>query len=218
MSNTIGILSLQGDVVEHQEHFARLDIECRKVRAPEELENLAGLIIPGGESTCLFRLMRIFRLDDAIKRRVAAGMKVWGTCAGAILVASHVIDEGPKLGLANITVKRNAFGGQLQSFKTTAPIPKLGHDTFPLTFIRAPKIVEAGNDVEVLLKIQDFYAMIETESVLATVFHPELTPCLDIHRYFAEKCGVRSNSEKIESATEWDLTSWTRFTNIEPGS
>jgi pyridoxal 5'-phosphate synthase pdxT subunit len=212
MSNTIGILSLQGDVVEHQEHFATLGIECRKVRRAEELEDLAGLVIPGGESTCLFRLMRIFKLDTAIKKRVAAGMKVWGTCAGAILVAAEVVGEGTKLELANIRVQRNAFGSQLQSFKTVAPIPKLGHDAFPLTFIRAPKILEVGNDVEILLQMQDFYAMIETESVLATVFHPELTPCLDIHRYFVEKCGIRIDQEKLETTAEWDMTSWTRFT------
>ena len=210
---TIGILALQGDVVEHIEHFARLDVTCRPVRRAEEMENLAGLVIPGGESTCLYRLMSIFGLDDAIRRRVDAGMKVWGTCAGAILAADDVVGEGGKLGLVRMTVERNAFGSQLDSFHDQAEIPRLGPGMFPLTFIRAPKILDVGDDVDVLLRMQDFIAMAESERVLATVFHPELTPCLAVHRYFAEKCGVSTRDPSADD--DWDMTSWTQLCRVD---
>ncbi len=209
---TIGILALQGDVVEHIEHYRRLGVECRPVRRAEEMQDLPGLIMPGGESTCLYRLMRFFGLDDAIRRRVEDGMKVWGTCAGAILAADDVVGEGGKLGLIRMTVKRNAFGSQLASFHSQAEIPRLGSGMIPLTFIRAPKIFEVGDDVDVLLHMQDFIAMVESDDVLATVFHPELTPCLAVHRYFAEKCGVPTREPSADD--KWDMTSWTQLCRV----
>jgi 5'-phosphate synthase pdxT subunit len=157
--------------------------------------------------------MRFFGLDDAIRRRVEDGMKVWGTCAGAILAADDVVGEGGKLGLIRMTVKRNAFGSQLASFHSQAEIPRLGSGMIPLTFIRAPKILEVGDDVDVLLHMQDFIAMVESDDVLATVFHPELTPCLAVHRYFAEKCGVPTREPSADD--KWDMTSWTQLCRVE---
>jgi len=216
MNKKIGILALQGDVLEHMEHFERLRVPCKPVKDEKDFENINGLIIPGGESTCLFRLMKIFKLDTVIKEYVDKGMKVWGTCAGAILVADQVVNEEAKLSLVAMKVQRNAFGSQLESFNTKAKIPKLGNDDFPLTFIRAPKILEVSDDVEVLLKLNDFIAMIETDNVMATVFHPELTPCLAFHRYFAEKCGIEPTVEQGHDFDKnWKMTSWTKFAQVK---
>lgn len=217
MNKTIGILALQGDVVEHIDHFERIGVPCRPVRRQNEFDNLAGLVIPGGESTCLHRLMTIFGLDQTIRERFNHGMKVWGTCAGAILAADNVVGEGPKLGLIPMSVQRNAFGSQLESFHTQAAIPRLGTGTFPLTFIRAPKILDVGEDVDILLRMRDFIAMVESERVLATVFHPELTPSLAFHRLFAQKCGLDTSPHTTtddDNDENWTPTSWTRLCPI----
>ncbi len=213
----IGVLDLQGDVFEHLDHLERVGIQTRAVKRVEELDNLAGLIIPGGESTCLSRLMRTFEIDQAIVKRNREGMKLWGTCAGAILLAGSIRGEIPHLGLIDMEIERNGFGSQLDSFTCETLVPKVSPLPMPLTFIRAPKIKGVGNGVDVLLKMDDFIAAAESPGVLVTVFHPELTPSLEFHRYFARKCGLkpRGGGEKLAgSPPVWNRTSWMRFARI----
>ena len=210
-NRTIGVLDLQGGVYEHLDHLKRLGIEGRPVKQARDFEGLAGLILPGGESTCLVRLLRIFGLDALIKQKFREGLKLWGTCAGAILLARTLTGEEPHLGLIDIEVQRNSFGSQLDSFACEALVPKVSSEPIPLTFIRAPKILGTGRDVEVLLRMKDFIAAAESPEVLVTVFHPELTGSLAFHRYFACKCGIEPSAEKALRDRPWDVTSWTQF-------
>jgi len=209
----IGVLDLQGGVCEHIDHLQRLGIDARPVKQEKDFDGLAGLILPGGESTCLARLLRIFAIDEIIIRGFREGMKLWGTCAGAILLAGKLTGETPHLGLIDIEVQRNGFGSQLDSFACESSVPKISPDPVPLTFIRAPKILRVGEGVEVLLRMDDFIAAAESPEVLVTVFHPELTGCLAFHRYFARKCGLHPHEEGDLDPT-WDKTSWTRLARI----
>ena len=212
----IGVLDLQGDVFEHLDHMERLGVAVRPVKRAEDFQGLAGLILPGGESTCHARLLRIFGIDKVIIRNFQEGMKLWGTCAGAILLAKSLTGEAPHLGLIDIEVERNGFGSQLDSFASEASIPGVSATPIPLTFIRAPKILSAGKGVEVLLRIGDFIAAAESPGVLVTVFHPELTPSLAFHRYFARKCGLKPGGEETAIDPSWDKTSWMRLARITP--
>lgn len=212
----IGILDLQGDVFEHLDHMERLGVAVRPVKKVEDFEGLAGLILPGGESTCLARLLRLFGIDKVIIRKSQEGMKIWGTCAGAILLAKSLVGETPHLGLIDMKVERNGFGSQLDSFTGEACIPALSEIPIPLTFIRAPKILSVGSGVKVLLRIGDFIAAAESPGVLATIFHPELTPSLAFHRYFANKCGLQPSGEETAMDPSWENTSWTRLARITP--
>ena len=209
----IGVLDLQGDVCEHLDHLERLGVAARPVKQTEDFEGLAGLILPGGESTCLARLLQIFSIDKVIIRKFHEGVKLWGTCAGAILLAGKLTGEAPHLGLIDIEVQRNGFGSQLDSFACEALVPKVSPEPIPLTFIRAPKILRVGEGVEVLLRMDDFIAAAESPEVLVTVFHPELTGCLAFHRYFARKCGLHPHEEGDLDPT-WEKTSWTRLARI----
>jgi len=193
MPGIIGVLDLQGGVVEHLAHLAALGLPARRVRKTADFEGLTGLILPGGESTCLSRLLRRYGLDRAIEEHSRAGLKLWGTCAGAILLAREVVGEAASLGLMDIRVQRNAFGSQLDSFNLTLEIPAVAPEPVPLTFIRAPKILRLGAAVSPLVEIDDYCAAAEDRDSLVTVFHPELTPSLAFHRYFAGKCGIRSH-------------------------
>lgn len=207
----IGILSLQGGVAEHAEHLDALGLTWREVRRVDQLDGLAGLILPGGESTCLGRLMQIFGLDVAIRSAHAAGLPLWGTCAGAILLARRIDREKAYLELLDITVARNAFGSQLDSFKTTASIPELDPDPIPLVFIRAPKITATGPGVRILLQLDSFIAAAQDDRTLATVFHPELTPSLAFHRHFAGMCGLETTPQPPR---DWNSRTWTRFASL----
>jgi len=207
----IGVLDLQGDVFEHLDHLSRIGVEGQPVKEPSEIEGLAGLIIPGGESTCLARLMRIFGLTDAIIREHDRGMKVWGTCAGAILLAKTVIGESPHLGLIDIAIERNGFGSQLDSFSGQAPVPRIAEAPQPLIFIRAPKIRQVGPGVDILLKMDDYIAAAENPTVLVTIFHPELTESLAFHWYFARKSGLDVSDTVPSHDPTWNPQSWTRF-------
>lgn len=212
----IGVLDLQGDVFEHLDHLERLGVAVRPVKKAEEFDGLAGLILPGGESTCLARLLRVFGIDRVIVRKYHEGMKLWGTCAGAILLAKTLVGETPHLGLIDIEVERNGFGSQLDSFTGEATIASLSPTPIPLTFIRAPKIVRVGSGVSVLLQIDDFIAAAESPDVLVTVFHPELTPSLVFHRHFVTKCGLWPGGADTAIDPRWDSTSWTRLARITP--
>lgn len=203
----LGVLDLQGGVDEHIEHFARLGISAVRVKHAHDFGRLAGLVLPGGESTCLARLLHIFALDNALIDAHHNGMKVWGTCAGVILLAAEIVGESAHLALVDVTVQRNAFGGQLDSFNTTARIPEVSLADIDLVFIRSPKIVRIGPDVRPLLTIDNYVASAESNSVLLTVFHPELTPSLAFHRHFAAKCGIATDAAP-DAAREWTRTSW----------
>jgi 5'-phosphate synthase pdxT subunit len=153
-------------------------------------------------------------MDAAIREGFARGLRIWGTCAGAILLAKRLRGETPHLALIDIEIERNAFGSQLDSFNTVADVPKVSRAPLPLTFIRAPKIRSAGPDVEILLRMHDYIAAAESEQILVTVFHPELTPALAFHRYFLQKCGIPVPADAPEFEPGWDLTSWTRHMRI----
>ncbi|MBE9546220.1 MAG: pyridoxal 5'-phosphate synthase glutaminase subunit PdxT [Proteobacteria bacterium] len=213
---TIGVLDLQGDVSEHLDHLERLGIAGVRVKEPADFAHLAGLIIPGGESTCLFRLLNIFGIKDVILREFQRGLKLWGTCAGAILLAKNIVGESPCLGLIDIEIERNAFGNQLDSFACEALIPRVAPQPVPLTFIRAPKIIRVGIGVEVLLRQDDYIAAAESPDILVTIFHPELTPCIAFHRYFALKCGLKPRDDAEHSIIDptWDSRSWTRHAQV----
>ncbi len=203
-------------MVEHLDHLERLGINARPVKEEADFQGLAGLIIPGGESTCLSRLLRIFSLDAVIGREFRRGMKIWGTCAGAILLARTVTGEASHLALIDMEVERNGFGSQVESFACEALIPAVAPEPLPLTFIRAPKITQVGTGVQVLLKMGEFAAAAESAGVLVTVFHPELTGCLAWHRYFARKCGLAPYDESQVPSLDpnWNKNSWTRFTRL----
>lgn len=208
----IGVLDLQGGVQEHLDHLRRVGVAARPVKRAADLAGLAGLIIPGGESTCLARLLSIFGLDVAIRQAYDQGLKLWGTCAGAILLARENVGETPFFGLIDIAVSRNAFGSQLDSFNREALAPAVARKPIPLTFIRAPKIVRAGEGVQVLLRLDDYIAAAEDDRILVTVFHPELTPSLAFHRYFARKCGLNVvGSDDAGLDPDWTPLSWARF-------
>ena len=208
----VGVLDLQGGVHEHLEHLDRLGIPYARVKQPADFTDLAGLIIPGGESTCLARLLAIFELKEVVLQHYLRGMKIWGTCAGAILLADKVVDDKPCLGLIDLEIERNSFGSQLDSFKSEAIIEAVSADPIPLTFIRAPKILRAGKDVQALLRMDDYIAAAESEGILVTVFHPELTGCLALHRYFALKCGLTPVAETVHQ--DWDNVSWMKLARI----
>jgi 5'-phosphate synthase pdxT subunit len=202
-------------VHEHLDHLERLGVSARRVKQASDFADLAGLIIPGGESSCISRLLNIFEIKDVLLQAHRNGMKIWGTCAGAILLAQKVVGENPCLGLIDIIIERNSFGSQLDSFVSEALIPAVADEPIPLTFIRAPKITGVGKEINVLLKIDDYIAAAESEDILVTVFHPELTGCLALHRYFAIKCGLKlaANSHDYIDPL-WKSSSWTKQAGI----
>lgn len=187
----IGVLALQGDVREHLAALAECDVIARPVRRPEELASVDGLIIPGGESTTISKLAQIFDVFDPIQQRIKEGMPVYGSCAGMIMLADRVLDGRPdqrSFGGIDMTVRRNAFGRQVDSFE--APV-NLDGAPFPAVFIRAPWVeaVEAG--VEVLGRVEDGpvdgkIVAVRQGHLLATSFHPELTGDLRVHQLFAD--------------------------------
>lgn len=191
----------------------------RPIKIPADVLNLAGLIIPGGESTCLARLLDIFGVSDAIKTEFERGMNIWGTCAGAILLARNVIGESSHLRLIDMDIERNSFGSQIDSFTSAAVIPRISPYPLPLTFIRAPKIRRIGPGVISLLQIEDYIAVAESNRVLVTVFHPELTGCVAFHRHFVRKCGLRPLDESrvpdIDPA--WNRNSWMHYAPVPQG-
>jgi len=209
----IGVLDLQGGVHEHLDHLDRLEISYRRVKDKDDFEDLAGLIIPGGESSCLCRLLNIFQIKEVLIDNYRRGMKIWGTCAGTILLAKTVIGEESCLSLIDIEVERNGFGSQLDSFTSNALITEVDPEPLPLTFIRAPKIIKVAENIKVLLKVGDYIAAAESESILVTVFHPELTGSQAFHRYFAAKCSIILNDrENGHIYSDWRNDSWTRMT------
>jgi len=165
-----------------------MGVLASEVRLPRELEGLDGLIIPGGESTAIVRLLRTSNLIEPLKSLAAEGFPMWGTCAGMILLAKRLDATGtPALDAIDIGVRRNAFGRQVDSFEADLPVPALGDPPYRAIFIRAPIIEEVGPGVEVLARLSDGTAVaVRQKRLLATAFHPELTPDLRFHRYFVQ--------------------------------
>ena len=185
----IGVLAAQGAFIEHIAVLNKLGVEAIPVRLPGQLSGLDGLIIPGGESTSISNLIDAFGLRDEIKRLAENGLPVFGTCAGMIMLASEITDgnKATPLGLMKISVRRNAFGRQVDSFEADLSIPALGSDPFPGVFIRAPFITGVNNDVEVLASLSDgTIVAARQEKLLVSAFHPELTEDIRFHRYFLD--------------------------------
>lgn len=190
----IGVLALQGDFREHRISLEKLEADVSEVRLPEHLEGLSGLIIPGGESTAIGKLMVAYGLLDAI-REFGKTKAIWGTCAGAILLAKNVGKKQPLLELMDITIQRNAFGRQIDSFEIDLPVPflKPSHPDYHLTFIRGPIITEVHEKAKPLLSLPDGRIIAAQQGkLLATSFHPELTDDLRFHRYFLELASSES--------------------------
>ena len=191
----IGVLASQGAFAEHISALQRLGVEAVPVRLPRELKGLAGLIIPGGESTSISRLMLDYDLSREIREQARNGLPVFGTCAGMILLAKKASDSDiESLGLMDITITRNAFGRQRDSFETELLIPKLGEKPFPGVFIRAPLIKQVNGQAEILARLADDTAVAARQGkLLASAFHPELTDDLRFHQYFLDI--VNGNTE-----------------------
>jgi len=183
----IGVLALQGAFREHRLMLERCGADVVEVRSPEQLEEVQGLVIPGGESTTIGKMMVRWGLLKKIRERAAAGMGIYGTCAGMILLAKEIIgSDQPRLGLMDITVKRNAFGRQRESFEADLDVPEFGAEPLRAVFIRAPYIEKAGKEVQVLAEVNGKIVIARQDRLLATAFHPELTNSEQVHRYFID--------------------------------
>lgn len=190
----IGVLALQGDVREHLSALAECDALARPVRRPEELDDVDALVIPGGESTTMSNLAITFGLLEPIRKRIAGGMPVYGSCAGMIMLAATVLDGRPdqeSFAGIDMTVRRNAFGRQVDSFEADVRIEDVPGDDFHAVFIRAPWVEEVGEDVRVMGRVTSGPAAgrivaVRQGNLLATAFHPELTGDLRVHRYFVD--------------------------------
>ncbi|MCI0476283.1 MAG: pyridoxal 5'-phosphate synthase glutaminase subunit PdxT [Anaerolineales bacterium] len=182
----IGVLALQGAFIEHIKILRALDVEAIQVRKPEQLRDLDGLIIPGGESTTFGKLAVEYGLIEPIRAMCDAGKPVWGTCAGMIFLAKEIGRAQPLIGMMDIQVKRNAFGRQVDSFEIDLDIPALEpRAPFHAIFIRAPLIASVGKSVEVLAKLDDgTIVAARQDNLLVTSFHPELTNDARFHKFF----------------------------------
>lgn len=200
-SSLVGVLALQGDVVEHVAALERAGAHPTTVKTPEELALVAGLVIPGGESTTVMKLIDRFGLAAPIVDRVRGGMPLWGTCMGMIVTAHDIAGTNqPTLDLIDITVRRNAFGRQNESAEVELPIPALGRKPFPAVFIRAPWIERLGPSVELLAARDGHGVMVRADNVLATSFHPELTGDPRVHAYFLGMVEAARAQGKASSA------------------
>jgi 5'-phosphate synthase pdxT subunit len=184
-NKTIGVLALQGAFLEHEALLKRCGARTRQVRTPEEVQAIDGLIVPGGESTTIGLLMHKFGLDTVIKQKAAEGMPIWGTCAGMILLAQEIDGfDQPRLGLMDISVKRNAFGRQVDSFEADLELQDIG--SIRGVFIRAPYAQRVWGNARVMSRYRDKIVMVQQGNLLCTAFHPELTEQESIHRYFLQ--------------------------------
>jgi len=199
---TAGVLGLQGDVVEHLAALRAAGADAIEVKTQADLARVDGLVIPGGESTTVMKLLARFGMADPIVARVRAGMPLWGTCMGMIVAAKDVAGLGdqPTLGLIDITVRRNAFGRQNDSAEVPLAIPALGIEPFPAIFIRAPWIERTGPGVELLAERDGHGVMVREGAVLGTSFHPELTGDHRVHGYFLEMVRTATKVGKASSA------------------
>jgi 5'-phosphate synthase pdxT subunit len=190
----VGILALQGDVREHAVALQDLGVEAKLVKLPRDLEGLQGIIIPGGESTTIGKLMVIYDLLDPIRDRIASGrLAAWGTCAGMILLSKDIGEsEQPLLKVMDTCIQRNAFGSQVDSFEADVPIRGLDDGLFPAVFIRAPVVRSVGPHVTVLgrLPADGCIVAIQQDTMLATAFHPEMVDDRRLHQHFLTMCSA----------------------------
>ena len=193
----VGILALQGAFAEHDECLRRLGAEPVLIRLPEEVEQVDGLIIPGGESTTIGKLMERFGFFPRLREMALSGFPIYGTCAGMILLAKDLENNGnlgnrKRIGIMDMVVRRNAFGRQLDSFEQYLSIPVIGKESFRAVFIRAPLILNVIETVRILARLPDGgIVAAEQGNLLVTAFHPELTNDLRIHEYFLRKQRLR---------------------------
>ncbi|WP_189637390.1 pyridoxal 5'-phosphate synthase glutaminase subunit PdxT [Rhodococcus rhodochrous] len=210
-SPTIGVLALQGDVREHRSALEAAGARTIAVRRERELDEVDGIVLPGGESTTVSRLLRVFDLLEPLRTRLKAGLPAYGSCAGMILLASRVLDtteDAEHLDALDIVVRRNAFGRQVDSFETDLPMTGLDDGPVRAVFIRAPWVEEVGPDVEVLATVPDGPAAgrvvaVRQGGVIATSFHPEITGDHRVHRLFVEtvRSATRPRVRPTASAT-----------------
>jgi 5'-phosphate synthase pdxT subunit len=214
----IGVLALQGAVAEHIEMLSALNTEAVPIRLPSELNGLDALVIPGGESTTISKMLSDYSLTEPIRKLANQGFPMFGTCAGLILLAKKVPDlEMETIGVMDIEVKRNAFGRQVDSFEADLQIPALGNGTFHGIFIRAPIIEKTKRSVEILCQLNGKPVAARQGKLLACAFHPELTGDLRFHRYFVNLvAGDRStanhtcHSEGAKNLTQGKLQEETK--------
>ena len=199
---TIGVLALQGDFEAHARALDAAGAEVRLVKVPAELEGLAGLILPGGESTTMLKLMATVGMEDAVRRFHEGGGALFGTCAGLILLARGVTNPAQRsLGLLDVTVERNAYGRQVDSFETKVEgLGPLEGESLPAVFIRAPRIERVGPGVEVLARHGGTAVLVRNGRVLAASFHPELTRDPRVHGLFCEMAGRRQVPDRSRRA------------------
>jgi len=196
----VGVLALQGDVREHISSLLACDVEAVAVRRAQEIESIDALVLPGGESTTIAQLAEVFGIFDLIKNKINNGMPVYGSCAGMILLADQILDAkvGQKtFGGIDITVRRNAFGRQVDSFESDIAFNDGSDQAIRAIFIRAPWVEKIGANVEVLASVDSHPVAVRSKTALATSFHPELTGDNRIHRYFIEQV-ARPALEKVK--------------------
>lgn len=196
----IGVLAFQGDVREHLAVLESLGVDTVKVRRPEELATVDGLIIPGGESSVMDKLTRLFGMAEPLKQAIAAGLPLFGTCAGLIMLADSVLDamdDQQTLGGLDVVVRRNAFGTQIDSFEVDLSMPAVSTDPIPATFIRAPIVESVGEGVSVLARVPDGRIVaVQQGNLLGISFHPEVNGDSRIHAYFIELVRQHRASKK----------------------
>ena len=186
----VGVLALQGAFREHVAAVASLGATAREVRQLKDIEGIDALIIPGGESTTIGKLLNEWNMLEPLRQRILDGMPVYGSCAGLILLCRDIENsDQPRLGVLDATVRRNAFGRQVDSFETRLSIAEIGADPIPAVFIRAPVITGVGAGVKVLAEVDGQAVAVRQNNILATSFHPELTPDTRMHSYFLSFCG-----------------------------
>lgn len=185
----VGVLDLQGSVVEHMKILEKIDnVEPVRVKYKEDLDNIQGIILPGGESTTLGKLLKDFHIYDTLKEKIENGLPVWGTCAGMILLAKDIEEqEESYFKVIDIKVKRNAYGSQLNSFSIEEMLEDVDKEPIELVFIRAPYITTVGSNVTILKKVRKNIVAAKEKNVLVTSFHPELTEDTRFHKYFIDK-------------------------------
>ncbi|GAA4147235.1 pyridoxal 5'-phosphate synthase glutaminase subunit PdxT [Leifsonia shinshuensis] len=199
----VGVLALQGDFREHLAVLRGLGADAVPVRRAEELEDIDGLVIPGGESSVMDKLSRAFGVAEPLKAAIAAGLPVYGTCAGLIMLADAIVDGiagQESLGGLDVAVRRNAFGSQVDSFETDLNIPQLGDEPVHAVFIRAPIVESVGEQATVLARVPDGRVVaVEQGDLLGTSFHPEITGDTRFHAYFLDKVRARVAARTAES-------------------
>ena len=196
----VGVLALQGDVREHVSSLIACGVDPVSVRRSSEIDQIDALVLPGGESTTIAQLAEVFGIYDQLRARIAAGMPVYGSCAGMILLANEILDAkaGQKtFGGLDITVRRNAFGRQVDSFESDISFNDRSTELIKAVFIRAPWVEKVGDGVEILATVENHAVAVRSRTLLATSFHPELTADHRIHRYFIEEV-ARPALEKVK--------------------